>query len=71
MRFTYYIQYVGDDGNVPYNDLVLEATDDGGVKWKALYTSDYTKTDTLIHAVVDLSAFNSDNVYVRWKNTAI
>ena len=71
VRFTYYIQYVGDDGNVPYNDLVLEATDDGGVKWKALYTSDYTKTDTLIHAVVDLSAFNSDNVYVRWKNTAI
>lgn len=71
VQFTYYVQFTGEDGEVPYNDLVVEASDNGGQSWSTLYTSDYNKTDTLINVTVDLSAFTSDNVLVRWKDTAI
>ncbi len=71
VKFTYYLMFSDDEGNAPNNDLVVEASDDCGKTWTSVFTSDYTKTDTLIHVTVDLSAFKTDSVLVRWKDTAI
>jgi len=70
LYFTYYSYYFGEEA-IPGNDLVVEVSDDGGVTFDSIWVADYTKTDTLINVTIDLSKYTTDNVYVRWRNTAV
>ena len=67
--FTYYAQFVGEDLEYPSNDLVVQVTDADG-NWVDAWVADYTKLDTLINVTVDLAPWRSDDVRVRFVNTA-
>lgn len=65
--FTYYSMFTGEE--VPYNDLSVWASTDGGETYTdSLWLGDYTKTDTLINVEIDLSKYNTDNLRLRFKN---
>ncbi len=72
LMFTYYAHFVSDDVEaVPSNDLLVEASTDGGQTWDVtLWTADYTKVDTIINVTVDLTSVASDTVLLRFTNTA-
>ena len=68
--FTYYSMFTGEQ--VPYNDLSVWASTDGGETYTdSLWLGDYTKTDTLINVEIDLSKYNTDNLRLRFKNSAV
>ena len=68
--FTYYSMFSGEE--VPYNDLSVWASTDGGETYTdSLWLGDYTKTDTLINVEIDLSKYNTDNLRLRFKNSAV
>ena len=68
--FTYYASFNGEDIYYPSNDLVIEVSSDGGETFSQAWVADYTKIDTLINVTVDLAPYRSDNVRVRFLNTA-
>lgn len=68
--FTYYSMFSGED--IPYNDLSVWASTDGGATYTdSLWMADYTKLDTLINVEIDLSKYNTDNLRLRFKNSAV
>lgn len=68
--FTYYSMFTGEE--VPYNDLSVWASTDGGETYTdSLWMGDYSKTDTLINVEIDLSKYNTDNLRLRFKNSAV
>ena len=68
--FTYYAQFVGEDIEYPSNDLLVQVATEGSDQFTTVWTADYTKQDTLINVSIDLSAYRSDDVRVRFVNTA-
>lgn len=70
LMFTYYAQFVGEDYEYPANDLVVQVAVDGSNNFTDVWVADYTKLDTLINVSVDLSPYRSDDVRVRFVNTA-
>ncbi|MDO4510637.1 MAG: choice-of-anchor J domain-containing protein [Bacteroidales bacterium] len=67
--FTYYSMFSGE--NVPYNDLSVEISTNGGEKYDSIWVADYTMVDSIINVEIDLSKYESDNVRLRFKNSAI
>lgn len=67
--FSYYSMFSGEE--IPYNDLSVEVSTDLGETFKQVWIADYTKLDTLINVEIDLSDVISDNVLIRFKNSAI
>lgn len=65
--FTYYAS-INADEEYPANDLQVMASEDGG-PFTAIWTSDYTKMDTLINVSIDLSRFTTDSLVLRFNNT--
>ena len=68
--FTYYAQFVGEDVDYPANDLEVYVSKDGGTNFSKIWTADYTKLDTLINVSIDLSPYRSEDMRVRFVNTA-
>lgn len=68
--FTYYASFNGEDIYYPSNDLIVMVSSDGGETYSQAWVADYTKIDTLINVTVDLAPYRSDNVRVRFLNTA-
>ena len=68
--FTYYANFVGEDIYYPSNDLIVQVSSDGGQTFSDAWVADYTKTDTLINVTVDLAPYRSEDVRVRFVNTA-
>lgn len=66
--FSYYSMFNGEE--VPYNDLSVEVSVDGGA-FTEIWMADYTKVDTLMDVTVDLSKYSSNDVRLRFKNSAI
>ncbi|MBR6285284.1 MAG: choice-of-anchor J domain-containing protein [Muribaculaceae bacterium] len=67
--FTYYAQFIGEDYEYPSNDLLVQVATDGSDEFTTVWTADYTKQDTLINVSIDLSAYRSDDVRLRFVNT--
>ena len=66
-RFTYYASYDGEE-QYPANDLQVMASVDGG-KYQTLWTSDYTQLNSMINVSIDLSAYTTDSLVLRFNNT--
>jgi len=74
VMFTYYNDFTSEEGgSYPTNDLELFVSTDGGATWPttAEWTADYMKTSEIIRDTIDLSKYTSDNVKLKWRNTAV
>lgn len=61
-----------DDEDVPYNDIELQVSYDGGDTWTTKWTApyDFSSLNTVLTPTVDLGE-GTDNSYIRWYYTAI
>lgn len=66
LTFTYYNQYDSEyEGELPYYDIELQVSYDGGDNWTTKWKSDDQHLNQLYTVSVDLG-YGSDNSYVRW-----
>lgn len=72
LQFTYFSDFSnGEAGEVPYNDFMVEVSTDSCKTWVTAWTADYTLTDQMLTVTVDLSEYATDNVTLRFTNTAV
>lgn len=67
--FTYYSMFDGEE--IPYNDLSVQVSTDGGETFTQRWIADYNVINQLMNVEIDLSDITSDNVFIRFKNSKI
>ncbi len=70
VTFTFFNQFEGEESDVPYYDITLEVSTDGGKTWAQKWTSANAPLNTVQTATVKLG-YGDDNSYIRWSYPAV